>query len=179
MGQGRSPASALWLNSQTRPKGSRGKAASPPGEKWPCHLSNPAWQMVPGGLGAAGHGSSLPTTAHCLCPCPVQHQQRMVTPGQQRSVGSGLSLSRQADGQHSMPVPGRPGVWPARRALWVCPAPEPSVAPQFLSVGSIHARGGAEERSPLSTLTCGGTSVRAKGSANYNQGSPFRNPSGI
>lgn len=67
-----------------------------------------------------------------------------------------------------MPVPGRPGVWPARRALWVCPAPEPSVAPQSLSVGSIHVVGGAEERRPPSMLTCCGTSVRAQGSANYN-----------
>lgn len=123
---------------------------------------------------------------HCPLPVPLPHPASAEggdTLGWQRSAGSGLSLSRQADGQHSVPVLGRPGVWLARRALWVCPAPEPSVAPQFLSEGSIHLGGGRHgeavslranmqwdlrqvvHKVPRWTL-------RVKGSANYSQGRP-------
>lgn len=111
-------------------------------QEWPCHSSNPAWQLVPESFRAAGCGAPLPTTtplqaAHCLCPCPIQHQQRVVTHWVSRG-----QLAQPADSQPSIPVPGRPGAWRAGRALWVSSAPGPSEPPQFLSTGSSQAGGG-------------------------------------
>lgn len=89
----------------------------------------------------------LPTTApfqaaHRLCPCPVQCQQRVVT-------------HRVSRGQSALPRPQQAGRRPilsasagktwgvaGQESLSVCPALEPSVAPQFLSAGSTHAGGG-------------------------------------
>lgn len=148
--------SALQLRPQTHPKVSRCKAASLMASRNGLVMS----QTQPG-KGVLARESP----AHrCPLPAPPPPHPASAeggdTLGRQRSAGSGLSLSRQANGQHSTPVLGRPGVWSAQRALWVCPAPEPSVAPQFLSTGRIHAGVGGAERRPHSMLTCWGTSGR-------------------
>lgn len=94
---------------------------SPSLQEWPRHLSNPAWQMVPGSLGAAGCAVvPLPTppppkrAAGCLCPCPVQWQQRVRT----HRVSSQSALASASPGRQMANAPcqcreglrrGRPG----------------------------------------------------------------------
>lgn len=175
------------------PKGSRRRAACPPPPV--IYQTQPGkWFLEALGLLAVEPPcpplppSRLPTAFAPWYPASAEDGDTL---GQQRSAGSGLSLRRQAEGQHSMPVLGRPGAGPARRIPWVYLALEPSVLPSCFQ-WEAPVQGEAERLrrgDPTPYQLAAGPqasssnvlswTLRAKGSANYSLGRSSRYPSGI